>query len=175
MIAIKPHHFVGIITAQVGGPVPAAAIPENQTKNRVAALEEPRDATRAVHSHPRVRRLAARDELTRGPGIGERIEDLIDLRSVGPQTVHQPGGSVPREPERVTGDGDTQLVHVDSRQRGQYQAVGTIAPDVMVQFGIVAGPLSQIPGWLAIYFYARYGIDKARHREIRRALDLRRP
>jgi len=53
------------------------------------------------------------------------------------------------------------------------EAVGTIPPDVLFQFGVVAGPLSQIPGWIAVFFYARYGIDKARHREIREQLDLR--
>ena len=54
------------------------------------------------------------------------------------------------------------------------EAVGTIHPDVIFQFGLVAGPLSQIPGWIAIFFYARYGIDKARHAEIRAELDRRR-
>ena len=50
---------------------------------------------------------------------------------------------------------------------------GTVEPDVLVQFGVVAGPLTVLPALVSIVFYARYGIDEARHQEIRRALDHR--
>jgi Na+/melibiose symporter-like transporter len=48
---------------------------------------------------------------------------------------------------------------------------GSIEPEVLVQFGLVAGPLTVLPALVSIAFYARYGIDEARHSEIRRALD----
>ena len=52
---------------------------------------------------------------------------------------------------------------------------GQIDPGVLYNFGIVAGPLSQIPGWISLFFYARYRIDKTRHAEIRRELERRSP
>ena len=50
---------------------------------------------------------------------------------------------------------------------------GEIEPEVVFQFGIVAGPLTLLPGLISIAFYARYKIDKARHDDIRSALDAR--
>lgn len=51
--------------------------------------------------------------------------------------------------------------------------VDAIPAEVLFDFGVVAGPLSQVPGWIALFFYARYDIDRARHAEIRRELDAR--
>ena len=48
-----------------------------------------------------------------------------------------------------------------------------IPPEVIHQFGILAGPLTLLPGLLSIGFYLRYKIDGQRHAEIRRALDER--
>ena len=50
---------------------------------------------------------------------------------------------------------------------------GEIDPETVYQFGIVAGPLTLLPGLISIAFYRRYNIDKLRHDEIRRALDAR--
>ena len=47
---------------------------------------------------------------------------------------------------------------------------GEIDPEVVFQFGIVAGPLTLLPGLISIIFYKRYKIDKARHDEIREQL-----
>jgi GPH family glycoside/pentoside/hexuronide:cation symporter len=47
---------------------------------------------------------------------------------------------------------------------------GEIPLDVVMQFGVVAGPLTIIPGLISIRFYLRYNIDEARHNEIRLAL-----
>jgi Na+/melibiose symporter-like transporter len=50
---------------------------------------------------------------------------------------------------------------------------GEIAPDIVFQFGILAGPLTLLPGLISIAFYLRYRIDEARHNEIRSALQAR--
>jgi Na+/melibiose symporter-like transporter len=50
---------------------------------------------------------------------------------------------------------------------------GEISPDVIYQFGILAGPLTLLPGLISISFYLRYKIDEARHDEIRLALEAR--
>jgi len=50
---------------------------------------------------------------------------------------------------------------------------GEIDPEIVFQFGIVAGPLTLLPGLISIIFYRQYTIDKARHNEIRRQLDDR--
>ncbi len=52
---------------------------------------------------------------------------------------------------------------------------GEIPPEVVYQFGILAGPLTLLPGLVSITFYLRYRIDEARHDEIRRALEARTP
>jgi Na+/melibiose symporter-like transporter len=50
---------------------------------------------------------------------------------------------------------------------------GGVEPGVLFDFGVVAGPLSQLPAWASLYFYTRYGIDKVRHAEIRQELERR--
>ena len=52
---------------------------------------------------------------------------------------------------------------------------GEVAASVVFDFGIVAGPLTSVPAWISLFFYARYRIDKARHAEIRQALERREP
>lgn len=52
---------------------------------------------------------------------------------------------------------------------------GDVAPEIVTQFGVLAGPLTLLPGLISIGFYARYRIDAARHAEIHRALATRRP
>ena len=48
-----------------------------------------------------------------------------------------------------------------------------IPAEVVHQFGILAGPLTLLPGLISIGFYLRYRIDAERHAEIRRALEQR--
>ena len=50
---------------------------------------------------------------------------------------------------------------------------GEIPLEAVLQFGILAGPLTLLPGLFSIIFYTRYKIDEARHAEIRHALALR--
>lgn len=52
---------------------------------------------------------------------------------------------------------------------------GEIAPEIVYRFGVLAGPLTLLPGLVSIVFYLRYRIDEARHDEIRRALEARPP
>lgn len=52
---------------------------------------------------------------------------------------------------------------------------GEIPAATLHQFGILAGPLTLLPGLFSIVFYARYQIDEARHAEIQRALRARDP
>ncbi len=51
---------------------------------------------------------------------------------------------------------------------------GEIAPEIVTQFGILAGPLTILPALVSIVFYLRYKIDETRHDEIRAALDTQR-
>jgi Na+/melibiose symporter-like transporter len=51
---------------------------------------------------------------------------------------------------------------------------GQIPEEVLFKLGIVDGPLAAIPGLIAIFFYARYRINKQRHAEIQRELAARR-
>ncbi|MFK7898989.1 MAG: MFS transporter [Myxococcota bacterium] len=48
-----------------------------------------------------------------------------------------------------------------------------IPAEVVHHFGILAGPLTLLPGLVSIAFYLRYRIDAKQHGEIRRALDER--
>lgn len=50
---------------------------------------------------------------------------------------------------------------------------GTVPEDTLFQLGMVDGPISVLPGLLAIYFYSRYRISRQEHRDIRRHLDAR--
>ena len=52
---------------------------------------------------------------------------------------------------------------------------GSITADVLYEFGILAGPVTVLPGLISIFFYLRYDIDKRRHEEIRAALAARSP
>ncbi len=52
-------------------------------------------------------------------------------------------------------------------------APGTIAPEVLHDFGLLAGPVTAAPALIAIYFYLRYDIDESRHAEIRAEIDRR--
>lgn len=52
---------------------------------------------------------------------------------------------------------------------------GEIPIEIVHQFGILAGPLTLLPGLVSIVFYLRYNIDERRHDEIREALAARRP
>jgi glycoside/pentoside/hexuronide:cation symporter, GPH family len=51
---------------------------------------------------------------------------------------------------------------------------GEVAPDVVFKLALIDGPIACIPALLSIYFYAQYRIDKQRHAEIQRELELRR-
>ncbi|MEM8768024.1 MAG: MFS transporter [Pseudomonadota bacterium] len=50
---------------------------------------------------------------------------------------------------------------------------GTVDEEILFELGLIDGPIAAIPALIAIYFYARYSITRAEHREIRRALDAR--
>jgi Na+/melibiose symporter-like transporter len=50
---------------------------------------------------------------------------------------------------------------------------GEVDPETLYQFGVVAGPLTVLPAYVSLFFYARYRIGKVRHAEIRRELDAR--
>jgi len=50
---------------------------------------------------------------------------------------------------------------------------GEVAAKTVFYLGLVDGPLTAVPGLVAIYFYTRYRIDKRRHTEIQEALDAR--
>lgn len=47
---------------------------------------------------------------------------------------------------------------------------GEVAEGVLFQLGLIDGPIAAIPALVAIFFYARYGIDRGGHAEIREAL-----
>ena len=47
---------------------------------------------------------------------------------------------------------------------------GAIPPDVLFDFGILAGPVTVFPALISIAFYLRYDIDESRHRAIRAAI-----
>ena len=52
-------------------------------------------------------------------------------------------------------------------------AQGEVDASVLLDFGVVAGPLTILPAWISLFVYARYGIDKSRHAEIREQLEAR--
>lgn len=47
---------------------------------------------------------------------------------------------------------------------------GEVPQSIVTELGIIDGPLASLPALLAILFYARYRIDRARHDEIQRQL-----
>jgi Na+/melibiose symporter-like transporter len=50
---------------------------------------------------------------------------------------------------------------------------GEVAADVVDRLGWVAGPLNALPTIIAIFFYARYSLNRERHAEIQRELAAR--
>jgi GPH family glycoside/pentoside/hexuronide:cation symporter len=51
---------------------------------------------------------------------------------------------------------------------------GQVADEVLFKLGLVDGPIAAIPAFIALFFYARYRINKQRHAEIQRELAARR-
>jgi glycoside/pentoside/hexuronide:cation symporter, GPH family len=51
---------------------------------------------------------------------------------------------------------------------------GEVAGTVLWKLGVIDGPLASLPSLLAVFFFARYQIDKRRHAEVQRALLARR-
>jgi Na+/melibiose symporter-like transporter len=51
---------------------------------------------------------------------------------------------------------------------------GSVGADVLWKLGLIDGPIASAPALFALVFYARYGIDKHRHAEIRLGLAERR-
>jgi Na+/melibiose symporter-like transporter len=51
---------------------------------------------------------------------------------------------------------------------------GSVPAEVLWKLGLFEGPIASLPALLAIFFYARYRIDRARHAEIQRGLAERR-
>jgi Na+/melibiose symporter-like transporter len=49
-----------------------------------------------------------------------------------------------------------------------------VADEVLFKLGLVDGPIAAIPAFIALFFYARYRINKQRHAEIQRELAARR-
>jgi Na+/melibiose symporter-like transporter len=47
---------------------------------------------------------------------------------------------------------------------------GTLDPEVVFNFGLLAGPLAVLPAIMSVFFYLRYDIDESRHAEIRTAI-----
>jgi len=50
---------------------------------------------------------------------------------------------------------------------------GEVAADVVTKLGLIEGPLASLPALVAVIWYARYRIDRARHKQIRAELDAR--
>lgn len=50
---------------------------------------------------------------------------------------------------------------------------GTLDPEIVFDFGLLAGPLTVLPAIASIFFYLRYDIDESRHAEIRGAIAAR--
>ena len=51
---------------------------------------------------------------------------------------------------------------------------GTVADTTLFQLGMLEGPISVIPGIIAIFFYLQYNLSRARHAEIQAELSERR-
>jgi Na+/melibiose symporter-like transporter len=51
---------------------------------------------------------------------------------------------------------------------------GEVPADTVLWLGIIDGPLTAVPAIAAVFFYARYRIDRGRHAEIHAELDARR-
>jgi Na+/melibiose symporter-like transporter len=51
---------------------------------------------------------------------------------------------------------------------------GTVDPDTIFRLGIIDGPIAVIPGIIAVFFYLKYRLTRARHEEIQAELSKRR-
>jgi GPH family glycoside/pentoside/hexuronide:cation symporter len=51
---------------------------------------------------------------------------------------------------------------------------GEVPPSAILGLGILEGPVAVLPAFIALYFYARYRLDRTSHAEIRAELDRRR-
>ena len=50
---------------------------------------------------------------------------------------------------------------------------GTVPADVVFKLGLIDGPIAVIPGIVAVFFYVRYNLTRARHAEIQELLRAR--
>lgn len=50
---------------------------------------------------------------------------------------------------------------------------GTVEPDTVLNLGLIDGPIAIIPGAVAVYFYLKYSLTRARHSEIQAELAAR--
>ena len=51
---------------------------------------------------------------------------------------------------------------------------GPVAADKIFNLGLVDGPIAVIPGAIAVFFYLKYNLSRARHTEIQAELTERR-
>ena len=51
---------------------------------------------------------------------------------------------------------------------------GEVASGTLFRLGLIEGPLAAIPGVIAVYFYWRCQVTRARHAEVRAQLEARR-
>ncbi len=51
---------------------------------------------------------------------------------------------------------------------------GTVDPDTIFSLGLIDGPIAVIPGVIAVFFYLKYRLTRARHEEIQAELERRR-
>ena len=51
---------------------------------------------------------------------------------------------------------------------------GTVNPDIVFRLGLIDGPIAVIPGIIAVFFYLKYRLTRARHEEIQAELAMRR-
>jgi Na+/melibiose symporter-like transporter len=50
---------------------------------------------------------------------------------------------------------------------------GTVAPDTLFKLGLVDGPIAVVPGAIAVFFYLKYNLTRARHTQIQAELNAR--
>ena len=51
---------------------------------------------------------------------------------------------------------------------------GTVNPDIIFRLGLIDGPIAVIPGIIAVFFYLKYRLTRARHEKIQAELATRR-
>jgi Na+/melibiose symporter-like transporter len=49
-----------------------------------------------------------------------------------------------------------------------------VNPDIVFRLGLIDGPIAVIPGIIAVFFYLKYRLTRARHEEIQAELAARR-